>query len=56
MPTLKNSNVKSKIFNVLWDMKKNGERDSTIKNVRKALQLLAKNCNLDSPEEVNKKH
>ena len=52
MPTLKGSNVESKIFNVLWGMKKNGKRGSTIKNGEKALHLLAENCNLDNSEEI----
>ena len=33
-------------------MKKKGKADATIKNVNKALKVIAKNCNLDNPEEV----
>jgi len=42
----------TKIFTVLWELKKNGKADATIKNVSKALMVLAKECNLDEPESV----
>jgi len=42
----------SEIFNVAWDMKRNGLRDATIRNVVKALKFLAKNCSLNDPNSV----
>ena len=41
-----------KILKVLWEMKKNGKAKDTIKNVAKALKVLAKNCDLDNPDSV----
>jgi integrase len=41
-----------KIINVLWELKKKGLSDYTIKNYHKSLHVLAKNCNLDNPETV----
>jgi len=40
------------IFNVLWDMKKNGLANDTIRNVDKALSALSKRCDLNKPEQV----
>ena len=40
------------IFNVLWDMKKNGLANDTIRNVDKALSALSKRCDLTKPEQV----
>ncbi len=40
------------IFKVLWELKKNGNADTTIKNISKALFVLADKCNLDKPESV----
>ena len=37
---------------VLWELKKEGKADATIKNVGKALNVLAKHCDLDDPESV----
>jgi integrase len=41
-----------KILKVLWEMKKNGKAKATIKNVGKALKVLARSCNLDDPDSV----
>jgi len=41
-----------KILNVLWELKKKGKAEDTIRNVRKALQALAKRADLDNPEQV----
>jgi len=46
------SPIKSKILNLCWELKKKGRADPTIKTYRKALYLLAKNCNLEKPESV----
>jgi hypothetical protein len=40
------------IFNVLWELKKQGFTPYTIKNTDKRLKVLANNCNLNSPERV----
>ena len=42
----------SKILQVLWELKKKGRADTTIKNVSKALYVLAKQCNLNNPDSV----
>jgi len=44
--------ILDKIINVLWELKKKGLSDYTIKNYSKSLHVLAKNCNLDKPETV----
>ncbi len=44
--------VESKIFSVLWELKKKGKAESTIRFSRKALILLAEHCDLDNPESV----
>jgi len=41
-----------KILNVLWELKKKGRADDTIKNVSKCLYVLAKHANLDNPDAV----
>jgi len=41
-----------KIVSVLWELKKKGKADPTIKNVGKALRVLAKHTDLDNPESV----
>lgn len=46
------SDVKSIIFNVLWEMKKRGLAESTLSNTRKALMSLSKHSNLDDAEHV----
>jgi integrase len=40
------------IFNVLWNMKKNGMAYDTIRNVDKALSALSQRCDLTKPELV----
>jgi len=50
-PSQKTAN-KNKIFNVLWELQKQGKSPYTIKNVKKALTVLSNNCNLDSPETI----
>ena len=41
-----------KIFKVVWELTKQGKSKATIKNIKKALYVLAKKCNLDQPEMV----
>ena len=50
--TLRRKDFKSKILTVLWELKKNGRADATIKNIGKRLRVLAKSCDLDNPEQV----
>ena len=45
-------NTDSKIFKVLWEMKKNGLKDETIKNNRKLLLYLSKHVDLSKPERA----
>jgi hypothetical protein len=45
-------NIDSKIFKVLWEMKKNGLKEETIKNNRKLLTYLSKHVDLEKPEDV----
>ena len=40
------------ILKILWELQKQGKAKATIKNVSKALKVLAKNCNLNKPEQV----
>lgn len=44
--------AESEIFSVLWELKKKGLSESTIKNNAKLLKFLAKHINLDDPESV----
>lgn len=46
------STKNGKIIEVLWELKKTGKADATIKNISKALHALEKHCNLDNPEAV----
>ena len=46
------SAYRDKIINLLWELKKKGLSNYTIKNYSKSLYKLAQNCNLDSPETV----
>ena len=47
------SSIKNgKIIEVLWELKKTGRAEATIKNIGKALHALEKHCNLDNPEAV----
>jgi integrase len=48
MPSVDNGNI----VKTLWEMKKEGKADTTIRNVSKALERLARSCNLDDPEAV----
>jgi integrase len=48
MPSVENGNV----IKTLWEMKKEGKADATIKNVKKALSALSNRCNLSDPEAV----
>jgi integrase len=41
-----------KIFQVAWELKKQGKSPYTISNVSKGLKVLAKHCNLNNPETV----
>jgi len=47
MPTLN-----EKILNVLWQLKKQGKADATIKNISKCLYRLAQYTDLDNPDSV----
>jgi len=40
------------VFEVLWDMKKNGYSEHTIKNVGKALNRMQGGCDLSNPDDV----
>jgi hypothetical protein len=40
------------VFEVLWDMKKNGYSEHTIKNVGKALNRIQSGCDLANPDDV----
>jgi len=40
------------IVNILWELKKLGRADATIKNISKCLYVLEKHCNLDNPDSV----
>jgi integrase len=44
--------TQSKIINVLWELKKLGRADDTIKNISKCLYVLERNANLEDPESV----
>jgi integrase len=50
MPTP--SNQDGKILSVLWNLKKLGRADDTVKNVSKCLYVLEEHANLDNPESV----
>ena len=41
-----------KIFNMLWEMKKDGYAESTIKVTGKRLRMVAKTVDLDNPDDV----
>ena len=43
---------KTKIFNTLWELKKDGYAEQTIKFTGNRLKMLAKSVNLDEPEEI----
>lgn len=46
------ADTKSQIFNVLWNLKKKGYSEDTIRNSHKALKYLSKHCNLEDSESV----
>ncbi|MFA5364918.1 MAG: site-specific integrase [Candidatus Bathyarchaeia archaeon] len=46
------SNFKEEIFQVIWEIQKQGLSHYTIKNINKKLKVLAKNCDLNNPEQV----
>ena len=46
------STKNGKIIEVLWELKKTGRAEATIKTIGKALHALEKHCNLDNPEAV----
>jgi integrase len=46
------STKNGKIIEVLWELKKTGRAEATIRNIGKALHALEKHCNLDNPEAV----
>jgi hypothetical protein len=48
----KPNTVKDRIFNVLWELKKQGKSKDTIKNIRKLLQVLDRKTDLDNPDKV----
>jgi hypothetical protein len=41
-----------KILAVLWELKKSGKAEDTIRNIHKCLYVLEKHCNLEDPEAV----
>jgi integrase len=41
-----------KIIEVLWELKKTGRAEATIRNIGKVLHVLERHCNLDNPEAV----
>lgn len=45
---------KNKIFEVIWNLRKKGYAESTVKGYSKKLRLLSKSINLDDPESVNR--
>ena len=47
-----NTNPNSEILTVLWELKKAGKADDTIRNVRKCLIVLDRLTNLQDPEAV----
>lgn len=42
----------SKVFHTLWELKKEGYADTSIKTTNTRLRYLAKHCDLDNPESV----
>jgi hypothetical protein len=51
-PLSANYGTNNKIFNVLWQMRKDGYAEETIKGYTKRLKHLERNTDLDNPEEV----
>ena len=52
MPEPGSISVKEGIFKTVWELKKRGYADSTIKGYSRKLKTLSKLANLDSPESV----
>jgi integrase len=46
------SQYSDKIFQVIWELKKQGLSPYTIENINKKLKVIARNCNLENPEDV----
>ena len=46
------SNFKDKIFQVIWELKKQGLSPYTIENINKRLKVLSKKCDINNPEQV----
>lgn len=44
--------INGRIIKVLWELKKLGRAEATIRNIRKCLNVLAKYSNLNNPESV----
>jgi hypothetical protein len=42
----------SRLFSVIWDLKKKGYSERTLEGYTKRLMLLSKHCNLDDPQTV----
>jgi hypothetical protein len=42
----------SRLFSVIWDLKKKGYSERTLRGYSKRLRMLARSCNLDDPESV----
>ena len=51
-PLKNTASPKDKLFATAWYMKKNAYAESTIEATAKRLRILAKNCNLENPENV----
>jgi len=51
-PRTKDEPTAQRIFQVLWQMKKDGYSENTIKPMGRRLRNLGKHANLDNPEEV----
>jgi integrase len=49
---LQPKNTNDKIFNVLWELKKQGKAKDTIKNIAKCLKRLNNLCDLDNPDDI----
>jgi len=50
--TAPNTDPNGNILQVLWELKKIGKADDTIKNISKCLKVLAKHTDLNDPESV----
>jgi len=43
----------SRLFSVIWDLKKKGYSERTLQGYAKRLKMLATNCDIDNPEDVS---